>query len=174
MTEREEVRDLLVKILLLDQLLAILMLVNIANYIYKFGGIIMTVTLLTSPSCTSCRKAKQWLRQHEVDFVEQNIFVQAPSTKQLKWILKLTENGTEDIISRRSKDYNRFKEEIDSMTVRELISKISEHPGLLRRPILFDDKRLQVGFNDDEIRRFLPRHIRTAELERAKRSAGIY
>lgn len=133
----------------------------------------MTVTLFTSPSCTSCRKAKKWLKTHEVDFVEQNIFVQAPSTKQLKLILQLTENGTEDIISKRSKDYKRLTVEIDSLPVSELINLITQHPGLLRRPILFDEKRLQVGYNEDEIRRFLPRHIRVLELEKAIKEADV-
>lgn len=132
----------------------------------------MTVTLFTSPSCTSCRKAKKWLKANEVDFVEQNIFVQAPSTKQLKMILQLTENGTEDIISKRSKDYQNLTVDLDSLPVSGLINLITAHPGLLRRPIIFDHKRLQVGFNDDEIRRFLPRHIRVLELEKAMRSAG--
>lgn len=133
----------------------------------------MTVTLFTSPSCTSCRKAKQWLKQHEVDFVEQNIFVQAPSTKQLKWILRLTENGTEDIISKRSKDYHQLAVNIDDLSFNQLVEMITARPGLLRRPIIFDDKRLQVGFNEDEIRRFLPRHIRVLELEKAKRRANV-
>lgn len=133
----------------------------------------MTVTLYTSPSCTSCRKAKKWLAEHEVDFVEQNIFVQAPSAKQLKWILQLTENGTDDIISKRSKDYQKLTMDLDNLPVSQLIDLITAHPGLLRRPIIFDNKRLQVGFNEDEIRRFLPRHIRTLELEKAKRAANI-
>lgn len=131
----------------------------------------MTVTLFTSPSCTSCRKAKKWLKTHEVDFVEQNIFVQALSAKQLKMVLQLTENGTEDIISKRSKDYKKLTVEIDTLPVSELINLITQHPGLLRRPILFDEKRLQVGFNEDEIRRFLPRHIRVLELEKAIEAA---
>ncbi|GAX03625.1 arsenate reductase [Secundilactobacillus pentosiphilus] len=131
----------------------------------------MTVTLFTSPSCTSCRKAKKWLKTHEVDFAEQNIFVQAPSIKQLKLILQLTENGTEDIISKRSKEYKKLTVEIDTLPVSELLNLITQHPGLLRRPILFDEKRLQVGFNEDEIRRFLPRHIRVLELEKAIEAA---
>ncbi|MFE7152668.1 ArsC/Spx/MgsR family protein, partial [Heyndrickxia sporothermodurans] len=32
---------------------------------------------------------------------------------------------------------------------------------MLRRPIILDEKRLQVGYNEDEIRKFLPRRIRT-------------
>ncbi|MGH2117998.1 ArsC/Spx/MgsR family protein, partial [Aerococcus sp. L_32] len=37
----------------------------------------------------------------------------------------------------------------------------------LRRPIILDDKRLQVGYNEDEIRRFLPRSVRKLELQQA-------
>ena len=41
---------------------------------------------------------------------------------------------------------------------------VQEQPGLLRRPIMIDEKRLQIGFNEDEIRRFLPREVRALEL----------
>ena len=133
----------------------------------------MTVTLYTSPSCTSCRKAKKWFKEHGVAFVEQNIFVQPPSVKQLKLILQLTENGTEDIISTRSKDYKKLNLNLETLSVGQLIGLITRHPGLLRRPLMFDNKRLQVGFNDDEIRRFLPREIRVRELAAAKRRANI-
>ena len=45
---------------------------------------------------------------------------------------------------------------------------IQEQPGLLRRPIIIDDKRLQIGYNEDEIRRFLPRAVRALELQKAR------
>ena len=32
---------------------------------------------------------------------------------------------------------------------------------MLRRPIILDEKRLQVGYNEEEIRSFLPRKLRT-------------
>ncbi|EGQ2676598.1 transcriptional regulator Spx, partial [Staphylococcus pseudintermedius] len=28
------------------------------------------VTLFTSPSCTSCRKAKAWLQEHDIPYTE--------------------------------------------------------------------------------------------------------
>ncbi|MGL5341678.1 MAG: transcriptional regulator Spx, partial [Lactococcus garvieae] len=34
-------------------------------------------------------------------------------------------------------------------------------------PIITDDRLLQIGFNEDEIRAFLPRHYRRAEMKRA-------
>ena len=32
------------------------------------------VTLYTSPSCTSCRKARAWLEEHDIPYTERNIF----------------------------------------------------------------------------------------------------
>ena len=32
------------------------------------------VILYTSPGCASCRKAKQWLIDNQIEFVEKNIF----------------------------------------------------------------------------------------------------
>ena len=40
---------------------------------------------------------------------------------------------------------------------------------MLRRPIILDEKRLQVGYNEDEIRRFLPRKVRAYQLQEAQR-----
>ena len=45
---------------------------------------------------------------------------------------------------------------------------MQEQPGLLRRPIMIDEKRLQIGFNEDEIRRFLPREVRALELRKVQ------
>jgi regulatory protein spx len=55
------------------------------------------------------------------------------------------------------------------MSIQDLFELIRDNPGLLRRPIMLDDKRLQVGYNDDEIRRFLPRKVRTFQLHEAQR-----
>ena len=41
--------------------------------------------------------------------------------------------------------------DIDSLPLQDLYSIIQDNPGLLRRPIILDDKRLQVGYNEDEI-----------------------
>ena len=55
------------------------------------------LTLYTSPSCTSCRKARAWLQEHEIPFVERNIFSEPLNISELKAILQMTEDGTEEI-----------------------------------------------------------------------------
>ncbi|WP_377889587.1 transcriptional regulator SpxA [Alkalihalobacillus sp. R86527] len=125
------------------------------------------VTLYTSPSCTSCRKAKAWLQEHDIPFTERNIFAEPLTIEEVKEILRMTEDGTDEIISTRSKTFQELGLNLDTVSLQELFELISEYPGLLRRPIILDEKRLQVGYNEDEIRRFLPRKVRTFQLQEA-------
>ena len=127
------------------------------------------VTLFTSPSCTSCRKAKAWLQEHDIPYTERNIFSENLSIDEIKAILRMTEDGTDEIISTRSKTFQKLNVDIDALPLQDLYEIIQKNPGLLRRPIILDEKRLQVGYNEDEIRRFLPRKVRTFQLLEAQR-----
>lgn len=131
------------------------------------------LTLYTSPSCTSYRKARAWLQEHEIPFVERNIFSEPLNISELKAILQMTEDGTEEIISTRSKVFQKLNMDLDDLPLKDLLTLVQENPGLLRRPIMIDEKRLQVGFNEDEIRRFLPRDVRQLELRQAQLMAGL-
>ncbi|MGY3778918.1 transcriptional regulator SpxA [Isobaculum melis] len=131
------------------------------------------VTLYTSPSCTSCRKARAWLEEHEIPFKERNIFSDPLNIDEIKAILRMTEDGTEEIISTRSKIFQKLNVDLDDLPLKELFSLVEANPGLLRRPIMMDEKRLQVGYNEDEIRRFLPREVRAYELRQAQQMVNF-
>ncbi|MDV7694392.1 transcriptional regulator Spx [Pediococcus parvulus] len=131
------------------------------------------VTLYTSPSCTSCRKARAWLKENNIPFKERNIFSEPLTMDEIKLILRMTENGTEEIISKRSKVFQKLNINLDELPLQKLFDLIQKNPGLLRRPIILDEKRLQVGYNEDEIRRFLPRDVRAYELREAQRLADL-
>ncbi|HHS3439711.1 TPA: Spx/MgsR family RNA polymerase-binding regulatory protein [Streptococcus pyogenes] len=131
------------------------------------------VTLFLSPSCTSCRKARVWLVKHEVDFQEHNIITSPLSRDELMSILSFTENGTEDIISTRSKVFQKLDIDVEELSISDLIDLIAKNPSLLRRPIIMDQKRMQIGFNEDEIRAFLSRDYRKQELRQATIKAEI-
>ena len=123
------------------------------------------LNLYTSPSCTSCRKAKAWLKKHDISFKERNIFANPLNKEEIMQVLRMTENGTEEIISTRSRTFQNLKINLDDLSIDQLIDLVEKNPSLLRRPIIMEDRRLQVGYNEDEIRRFLPRKVRRLELE---------
>ena len=131
------------------------------------------VTLYTSPSCTSCRKARAWLEEHDIPFTERNIFSEPLSLNEIKQILRMTEDGTDEIISTRSKVFSKIDVSVDALSLQQLYDLIQEYPGLLRRPILIDEKRLQVGYKEDDIRAFLPRAVRNVENAQARMRAAL-
>ena len=130
------------------------------------------VNLYTKPSCTSCRKAKAWLEEHQIDYVERNIISQPLTIDEIKSILRLTEEGTTEIISTNSKTFQELNVDIESLPLYEFYDLIMKHPQMLRRPIIQDEKRLQVGYNEEEIRRFLPRKLRTFMNINTQRAAN--
>ncbi|MDQ0971673.1 regulatory protein spx [Bacillus niacini] len=119
------------------------------------------VTVFTTPSCGSCRKAKAWLEEHQIEYMERNIIANPLTIDEIKSILRLTEEGTDEIISTTSKAYQELNVDIESLPLNALYQLIANNPKMLRRPIIIDEKRLQVGYNEDEITRFLPRKLRT-------------
>lgn len=122
------------------------------------------IKLYVSPSCTSCRKAKTWLEEHGLEYEEQNIFHDPLTKEEIKEILMLTDEGTEEIISYRSQAYKNLDVDFDTLSMTELLDLFIEEPSLIRRPIIMDDRRLQVGYNEEEIRMFLPKRVRQLEL----------
>lgn len=122
------------------------------------------ITLLVSPSCTSCRKAKAWLEDYGLAFEERNIGHNPLTKEELKIILSMTDEGTEEIISQRSQAYHNLQIDLEDLSMSELLELFIEEPSLVRRPILMDDLRLQIGYNKDEMRMFVPRKVRDAEF----------
>ncbi len=118
------------------------------------------ITIYTTPSCSSCRKAKKWLDEHNVTYEEKNLFNHRISDVDINLMLEHAENGFDDIISTRSKIFKEKELDVEDMSVSELKHFIKENPSVLKRPIIVDEKRMQVGYNDEEIRVFIPKKLR--------------
>ncbi len=118
------------------------------------------IQMYTTPSCSSCRKAKKWFEEHRIEYREKNIFNIKLTKDDIMLMLKNTESGFEDIISTRSKVFQEKNLSFEDMSLRELTEFIIEHPSVLRRPIIIEDAKMQVGYNEDEIRMFIPKRLR--------------
>lgn len=118
------------------------------------------ITIYTTPSCSSCRKAKKWFDDHRIEYREKNIFNIKLTREDIVMMLRNTDNGFEDIISTRSKVFQEQNLDIEDMSMSELTNFIISNPSVLRRPIIIEDKKMQVGYNEDEIRTFIPRRLR--------------
>lgn len=110
--------------------------------------------------CTSTRKTRQWLQTHNIPFKYKNIEKNPLTIQEFRHILHLTEEGTDDLIATRSKAYNELALDVDALPLKELYEFIYKYPRLLRQPIIVGDNKLQVGFDEHDIRQFIPREDR--------------
>lgn len=132
------------------------------------------VIIYTSPGCASCRKAKQWLKDNHIEFVEKNLFTSILDEKEIKYLLSRCENGTEDIISVRSKAFQSLEKGIDEYSVSELVTLIQQNPSILKRPIMLSKQSLVVGYDDDEITMMVPVELRTAVEQSCSKKCPNY
>jgi len=124
----------------------------------------VTVNLYYSTSSKSSRSARAWLVANNIPFNERDIIANPLDRDELKQILRLTENGFEDIVSTRSKAFKALHIDLSDLGFNQLLDLLVEKPQLLKRPIIYDGRRLQIGYNEEDIRAFLPRSVRKSEL----------
>jgi len=122
------------------------------------------IKIYYSPSCSSCRKVKQWFEDQHIPFEAKDIFSSSLKKEDVMEILTKSIDGTDDIISPRSKIVLENDINFDEMKISELIDFILKNPSVLRRPIIVDDHRIQVGYNEEEIETFIPAARRLAEI----------
>lgn len=105
-------------------------------------------------------KAIRWLDKHHIKY---DVITKTTLTKKkLKQILFVSEKGFEEILIAKEKAstavidiYNQF--DIESLKTDELLEIVLQFPELLKTPIIFDERKLLIGYNNEEIRKFLPR-----------------
>ena len=104
------------------------------------------------PKCSTCQKAKKWLENNNVEFIDRHIVENNPKEEELKeWIQK---SGKElkkwfNTSGLKYKELN-LKEKLPNMTDEEKIKVLASDGMLVKRPILISDKGILIGFKEDE------------------------
>lgn len=118
------------------------------------------IVVYTSPGCASCRKVKQWLKDRNLKFIEKNIFSTLLNENEIRHLLMRSENGTEDIISKRSKIIQEKQIDVEEMSVKDLVRFVQQNPSVLKRPIIINERNFLVGYDEEEIGAFVPQELR--------------
>lgn len=110
-----------------------------------------------SPSCSSSRKTFQFFDQHSITYIKHNIIKEPLTENEIKMLLQLAPNGVNDIISEKAKFIKVHAVNIEALRLPEIYQLIKDEPRILKRPIIVDlvNKKIQVGYNEDEIEIFL-------------------
>lgn len=104
------------------------------------------------PKCSTCKKAKKWLEENNVEFVDRNIVTDTPTQEELsKWI----ERSEQDIkkwfntSGLKYKELN-LKDKLVSMSDKEKIELLASDGMLIKRPLLISDKGIFIGFKEEK------------------------
>ena len=115
------------------------------------------ILMYTSSGSLSCRKAKKYIKDNDIPYQERNIMREPLRESEIRYLLERSENGTDDIISQRSKTIRESGADVSSMRFSELVKFVLKHPDVLKRPIILDQKALMSGYDEEEISIFKPR-----------------
>lgn len=109
------------------------------------------ILMYTSSGSQSCRKARKYLQENNLPYVERNIMRDELSEAEIRYLLERSENGTDDIISDRSKTIREGGIDVSSMRFSELVKFVLKNPTILKRPIILDQNTIMTGYDEEEI-----------------------
>lgn len=112
----------------------------------------MTITYYGYPKCGTCRKAKKWLDDQGVDYIEHNIAENPPTAEQLKEYVENSGLPLKKFFNTSGMKYKELnlKDKLLSMSEQEQIELLSSDGMLIKRPIVTNGHKVTVGFKENE------------------------
>ena len=104
------------------------------------------------PKCSTCKKAKKYLDNNNINYEERNIKENNPSKDELNRWIKKYNIEIKKLFNTSGIKYRELnlKEKLPSMTYEGKIDILSSDGMLLKRPILITDKKIIIGFKEKE------------------------
>lgn len=108
-----------------------------------------TVVFVEYPKCTTCKKAKEWLDRHGVEYRDRNIKEEKPDYEEMRLWWARSGFPVRRLFNTSGTLYRsmNLSEKIPQMSNEEMLRLLATDGMLVRRPILITDHDLLVGFN---------------------------
>lgn len=104
------------------------------------------------PRCSTCKNAKKWLEENNIEFEDRNIVEETPIQNELtEWIERsgLDIKKWFNTSGLKYKELN-LKEKLINMSDKEKIELLASDGMLIKRPLLISDKGIFIGFKEDK------------------------
>ena len=110
------------------------------------------IQFIEYPKCSTCKKAKKWLEEHQIEFQDRDITKETPTKEELRNYLKISQYPIKKFFNTSGNLYKEFslKEKLDTMSEEEKIELLSQHGMLIKRPLVVADSFILVGFREKE------------------------
>ena len=103
------------------------------------------------PKCSTCRKAKKFLDDNNIKYVDRNIVTDNPTKEELKKFLIVSGKDIKTFFNTSGNLYKKLhlKDKLPNMTLDEKLELLSTDGMLVKRPILVGDDIVLTGFKED-------------------------
>ena len=123
-----------------------------AAYASEFEkGLFMSVLFLEYPKCSTCKKAKKWLDDHGVDYVDRDITTENPTAAELAEWHERSGLPLRRLFNTSGMKYRELgiKAKLDAgMTDAECFDLLATDGMLVKRPLLVGDDSVIPGFKE--------------------------
>lgn len=111
----------------------------------------MTASLLflEYPKCSTCQKAKKWLEENQVNFIDRHIVEQNPHYEELKLWWQKSGLPLKKFFNTSGLKYKSLglKDKLLSMNEDEQLNLLASDGMLVKRPLLVSETGVIPGFN---------------------------
>ena len=104
------------------------------------------------PKCSTCQKAKKWLDQQNIEYVERHIVENNPTYEEIKdWYTKsgLPLKKFFNTSGLLYKEMN-LKDKLPTMSEEEQLKLLATNGMLVKRPLVVAEDAILVGFREAE------------------------
>ena len=112
---------------------------------------------LEYPPCTTCKKAKKWLQDHEIEFAARPIKEQNPSAEELSLWQEKSGLELKKFFNTSGLVYKELglKDKLPAMSREEQLALLASNGMLVKRPILVAGDTVLVGFKEAQWEKLL-------------------
>ncbi len=108
--------------------------------------------LLCYPKCSTCKKAKKWLDDNNVEYTERDIAAENPSFDELKEWYEKSGLPLKRFFNTSGMLYREMnlKDKLTEMSEQEQLELLSTNGMLVKRPLVIKDNTVLTGFRVKE------------------------
>ena len=109
------------------------------------------------PKCSTCKKAKKWLDEHEIVYTDRHIVEENPSYEELKDWYQRSGLPLKRFFNTSGMLYKemKLKDKLPEMSEEEQLALLATDGMLVKRPILVGKDKVLVGAKEKEWEEYL-------------------
>ena len=104
------------------------------------------------PTWGTCKKARVWLDKNKIVYVERDIKIDNPSAEEITEWHKKSELPLKKFFNSSGLKYRELglSKKLPNMDEKEQIDILASDGMLVKRPIIIDNNRVLIGFNEEQ------------------------